>query len=81
MSSKAAVCGEGGVWAEMTVVLFNVLGRMVYMYSWWLGRGCSYIGNTSAAWWEEEKWVWEAVSGRALSHLSVIGCSPPTSTL
>lgn len=50
VQQSCSVCGEGGVWAEVMVATFNVLERMVHMYSWWLGRGCSYIRNTSVAW-------------------------------
>lgn len=31
VQQSCSVCGEGDVWAEMTVVPFNVLGRMVHM--------------------------------------------------
>lgn len=48
--SSISLCEEGGVWAVMTVPSSNVLGRAVHMYSWSLGRGCSYISNTSAIW-------------------------------
>lgn len=65
--SSISLCGEGGVWAVVTVPSSSVLGRAVHMYAWSLGRGCRYISNTSAIWEEEEKCFWEAVSGRAPS--------------